>query len=447
MATDVDVQYFSHLNGLTLDNNWGDLIRLLDTCLVNGLALTSITSASIDPQGDITLNLYAAHNCMLFQIVELYDFADVSVDGVSRQINGKYRIKGVPSNNQLILKGVVRTVENPLVVNISSLGSAKLASLGYDIIFRDTNDVKRVYRSKNPTAQHPFIRVDESLTSADGTTGVYASTYAKYAMVGLLESMDHIDDYSRSDVLQLPFIPTAPDYTWRITGTGTAVSRGWSRWYWARNVDMTTSSGNGDTGAPATGSRRFTLVGDKDAFYFIRSHLPTSAMKTVSGCGLFDNAIPNDVIPNWFLGTCLGANTATATPVFYSRDGATPINNGAEVNAPTTPCAVFVPKYDPTSKLSVHVVAHGIAPNYKSGVSTALYDGSVGGVPALTIPIYAATDKILLGTLKHMCYAGANLSTLYNTTPKLSGNSMYVAECSLAGSANGGFYYYLGELE
>ena len=63
MTTDVDVQYFSHLNGLVLGNNWGDMIRLLDTCLVNGLPLTTITSASIDTQGDITLNLYAAHNC------------------------------------------------------------------------------------------------------------------------------------------------------------------------------------------------------------------------------------------------------------------------------------------------------------------------------------------------------------------------------------------------
>jgi len=56
MATDVDVQFFSHLNGLVLSNNWGDLIRLLDTCLVNGLPLTAITSATIDAQGDLNLS-------------------------------------------------------------------------------------------------------------------------------------------------------------------------------------------------------------------------------------------------------------------------------------------------------------------------------------------------------------------------------------------------------
>ena len=218
MATDVDVQYFSHLNGLTLGNNWGDLIRLLDACLVNGLPLSSITSASIDAQGDITLNLYAAHKAMLFQIVELTGFTPSN-------LNGKYRIKGVPSANQLILKATHTG-------SISAVGAAKLASLGYDIIFRDANDVKRVYRAKNPTSQHPFIRVDESLTSPDGASGVYASTYAKSAMVGLFEHMDHIDDYQNANVLQLPLDTTDFAKNWKIAGTGTSVVRGRCKLYW-----------------------------------------------------------------------------------------------------------------------------------------------------------------------------------------------------------------------
>ncbi|KAB0629336.1 hypothetical protein F7R25_37880, partial [Burkholderia stagnalis] len=152
-------------NGLTLGNNWGDLIRLLDTCLVNGLPLTSITSATIDAQGDITLNLYAAHNCMLFQIIELSGFTPA-------ELNGKYRIKDVPSVNQIILKA------EHVGKSINTTGTAKLASLGYEIIFRDTNDVKRVYRAKNPTAQHPFIRVDETIS--DGVNS-YSSAYAKSA--------------------------------------------------------------------------------------------------------------------------------------------------------------------------------------------------------------------------------------------------------------------------
>jgi len=61
MATDVDVQYFSHLNGLTLGNSWGDLIRLLDKALVTGIDFTQITAASIDAQGDVNQRR-AKHN-------------------------------------------------------------------------------------------------------------------------------------------------------------------------------------------------------------------------------------------------------------------------------------------------------------------------------------------------------------------------------------------------
>ena len=227
MATDLKVQFFSHLNGLALGDNWGDLIRILDTCLVNGLPFTSITSASIDANGDIHLTFFAAHNAVLFQIVELSSFPSVSVDGVTTSVNGKYRIKGAPTTTQLILKGnIVRNIENPPTVTFTSFGSAKLAPLGYGIIYRDTNDVKRVYRAKNPTSKHPFIRVDETIS--DGVNS-YDSTYAKYAMVGLLESMEHIDDYENPDVLQLPFDPANPAKNWKITGTGSSVVRGWSK--------------------------------------------------------------------------------------------------------------------------------------------------------------------------------------------------------------------------
>src|SRR5690606_31204743 len=219
MATDVDVQFFSHLNGLTLGNNWGDLIRLLDKALVTGIDFTQITAVSIDAQGDVHITLYAAHNAMLFQIVELTGFTPAS-------LNQKYRIKGVPNTTQLILKPKTDIVER----SITTTGAAKLSSLGYEIIFRDTGGVKRVYRAKNPTAKHPFIRVDETIS--DGTNS-YTSTYAKSAMVGLLENMTHIDDFQNPDVLQLPFDPSDPAKNWKITGTGTSCVRGWSKWYWA----------------------------------------------------------------------------------------------------------------------------------------------------------------------------------------------------------------------
>ena len=422
MATDVDVQYFSHLNGLVLGNNWGDMIRLLDTCLVNGLPLTSITSASIDTQGDITLNLYAAHNCMLFQIIELTGFAP-------SELNGKYRIKGIPTATQLILKATHAGK------TITTVGTAKLASLGYDIIFRDTNDVKRVYRAKNPTAQHPFIRVDESLAS---DTGLYASTYAKYAMVGLIEDMTHIDDYENTSKLQLPLDTADFKKNWKITSAGTSVVRGWSKWYWRRNAGP---YANGvDTGAPSTGNSKFSLVGDKNAFYLNNTFTASDDDKILKGCGIIDSALPADTIPPWFLMTFLSTSVADTYINFANVDGSTPMVIS------DTYGYFLTPKYDIVSRLTQHTLAYGIMPDYFSGYS-GLY--STNNIAALEIPLNDA-QKYLRGTLKHLHYCGKTNPTISNAAPILADSSMYILDTGVirqnSGGANTAFYYYLGEL-
>lgn len=418
MATDVGVQYFSHLNGLTLSNNWGDLIRLLDTCLVNGLALTSITSATIDTQGDITLNLYAAHNCMLFQIVELVGFAP-------SELNGKYRIKGTPSATQLILKAT------HVGKSISTVGTAKLASLGYDIIFRDTNDVKRVYRAKNPTSQHPFIRVDETLSDGVNT---YTSTYGKFAMVGLLEKMTHIDDYNNTNVLQLPFDPSNPTKNWEITGTGATVIRGWSKWYWSLGVDWASNSFITEATAASAATKPFTLVGDKDAFYMLRSTGSDTRYKGLIGCGTANTTYNSQPTQSWFLMSML-----------KETDANTYISSGAPGGLPLLISEANSKFYVPQMNVlyGAHSVATPVVPDFNSG-NTGKYAST--NIPALEIPFYD-DSAFLRGSLKHIYYAGKVLDITY-TTPLLSDNSMYVADCSTGvGNSAAGFYFYLGELE
>lgn len=429
MATDVDVQFFSHLNGLTLGNNWGDLIRVLDKALVTGLDFTQITAASIDAQGDVHITLYAAHNAMLFQVVELSGFTPTS-------LNQKYRIKGVPNTTQLILKPALDITEH----SITAVGAGKLASLGYEIIFRDTNDVKRVYRAKNPTAQHPFIRVDESLTSPDGA-GVYTSTYAKYAMVGLLESMEHIDDYENPDVLQLPFDPANPAKNWKITGTGASVVRGWSRWYWARSG--TTLQSASDTTTPGASNTSFSIVGDQDAFYLLSSFTSQSAAgKTLKGCGLLNRANPDSVAKDWFLMTILNPVAASTTYRFIDFPGGNPLLTS--VNA----SLFFMPSADQANPLQTHRLASPILPDFASGYSNLYLAMNVG---ALEIAV-TDVDKYLRGTLKHVAYSGNKLPQSV-TTPIISGASMYVWDKCLYSSGStvesemGGLYFYIGELE
>ncbi|UUM26283.1 hypothetical protein NQU59_11245 [Acinetobacter colistiniresistens] len=419
MATDIKVQFFSHLNGINLGNNWGDLIRMLDTCLVNGLPFTSVTAASIDANGDINLTFFAAHNAVLFQIVELSGFSPSN-------INGKYRIKGLPTSTQMILKAELSGK------SITANGSAKLAALGYDIIFRDTNDVKRVYRAKNPSSLHPFIRVDESIS--DGTNS-YNSAYAKFAMVGLLENMSHINDYEDPNKLQLPLDTSNFKRNWQITGTGTTVVRGWSRWYWARNSNV--YNGSADQAAPSEGNIQFTFCGDEDAFYFIRPYTPTINRKVISGCGIFNAALDSSIVSNWFLMTTYNAANAS-----FGQDFSSGIQGGLPLALNENTSCFLTTKYTVNARIANTDIAKPIVFNYASGGGA--FNSSQ--VAALEIP-FRDNSGFLRGTLKHVLYSGNSRGGI-NTTPLISDTSMYVTDSILAIDFNpGGLYFYLGELE
>lgn len=427
MVTDVDVQYFSHMNGLTLGNNWGDLIRLLDKALVAGIDFTQITAASIDAQGDVHITLYSTHKAMLFQVVELTGFTPVS-------FNQKYRIKGIPSTTELILKPQTVITET----SIATVGSGKLASLGYEIIFRDTNDVERVYRAKNPTTQHPFIRVDETIS--DGVNS-YDSAYAKYAMVGLLEHMDHIDDYQNPDVLQLPFNTSEPAKNWKIKGTGASVIRGWSRWYWNKALSGVAAQVY-DTGS-TNRSTGFTLVGDSDCFYFLRAiGDSTTTSKVLSGCGLYNSCTPTEVIPNWFLMTALtGVAANNYQQMTVETEGSTPLVNSDYA----VPNYFFTPAFNMLAPLTAHVRAQAIVPDNLSGNSNFASSLDNSG---LEVP-FKDTSGYLRGTLKHLLYACKN-PNVTQTTPKLADTSMYVTDavnCGHSETKVGAFYFYLGGLE
>lgn len=419
MTTDVQVQFFSHLNGLNLGNNWGDLIRLLDATLVNGVSLPSITAASIDEQGDVHLSFYTDHKALLFQVVELAGFAP-------ELLNQKYRIKGVPSATSLILKPKIALSETV----ISSSGTAKLAPLGYEIIFRDVNDVKRVYRAKNPTTQHPFIRVDETIS---GLNGNYSDTYAKSAMVGLLESMAHIDDYKDPNKLQLPLDVANFSKNWEINGVDGDVVRGWYKWYYATIGDTRSIT---ETGRPTSGPRNFTIAGDFNCFYLTPS-LPINSPKSkiIYGCGLFNSALPCDVIPNWFLMATQKQNTASNSVSINNSRGYSPLLNNAA-------CSEFLAlDYNPVERIINSSTPAAILQSYGSGGSSVY----ANNVAALEIPI---RDNYLRGTLQCVSWAGVYLGNIEKTTSIPSDKSMYVVDSiSFSQTGAGGFYFYLGELE
>lgn len=409
--TDVGVQYFTNSNGITLPNTWGALIDLLDICLVNGINLPFMSDITIDSSGNLNITTDANHNCSLFQIVELKNFNPSS-------LNGKYRIIGVPASNKIILK-------SPGAIAPIAIGQGKLASLGYEIIFTQTN--KRVYRAINPRTEHPYIRVDETLTSADGTTGVYPANYGKSAIVGLLESMTHIDDYENPDVLQLPMRNSIPGFNWKITGTNGDVIKGWSRWYYS----VTDTYSANETYGSKDGNKPFTIVGDSDAFYFRRDY-SLNGYPVVSGCGLYENAI--DKPYPWFLASHFRESIAnnnsyggsyhfplilnTATSFFMTT-------NILELKGDSVSANVFQQDGQPTG----------------TG-----YMGLANNVPAFDLP-FKGHDSYVRGTLKHIKFAGKKVNEGSSYTTILDGTSMYLWAPVFYWATWAGHYYYLGEVE
>lgn len=111
-------------------------------------------------------------------------------------------------------------------------------------------------------------------------------------------------------------------------------------------------------------------------------------------------------------------------------------------NATAAYAAVACSKFNEIAPLSSHILANLIMPSAGSGRSG---DYVASSVAALQIPIYD-TDKFLRGSLKHIFYSG-NIATVFETTPILANNSMYIYDSAAVGGGIGGYYFYIGELE
>lgn len=426
MAINLDTQFFSHLNGINLNVAWGSLFQLYDKCLVNGHALPTVASVELSG-GDVKLTFEKAHNALLFQIVELSGFTPSSV-------NTKYRIVGVLSATVLQLRTSVA------IGSVTSNGSAKLTPLGYEIIY--SSDLKRVYRAKNPTSKHPFIRMDETIV--DGTNS-YATAYAKSVMIGLIEDMTHIDDYENSNKLQLPLNTANFKENWQITGSGTTVVRGRCKQYWG--MASNSYSGATETSANTVNSSvalEFTLCGDRDAVYICSPVTTESSVvtnKSMRGFGLFDSALDDSIIPTWFLMVPDRKGVPAATSKTLYDVGGMPITHSLAASK------FLIPKYDILARISNSAVATPILPDYATGNSN-IFANTV--CAALQVPFYDDFAQ-LRGNLKHVCYSG-NHRGLISTLPILSDKSMYVADKVFGGTGvsaanSGSIYFYLGELE
>jgi hypothetical protein len=241
----IPVKYFtSGMAGApVVSNNWGDLIALLDACLVTGFATKAVDSLTFS-NGIATATISAGHSYQPYQVVE--------IAGANQpEYNGQFRV--LTATSTTFTYAVTGTPASPATTATSI--SAKVAPLGWVKAFSDTN--KAAYRSNNPQSPQRLLLVDNSLKTPGYSTG-----WAKWANVGIAESMTDINTIIGA---QAPYDPNSPNKNWQHVQDG---QWGWHKWYHARVAGDETS---GDAGS---GARNWVLIGDDRMFYLFVTVAP-----------------------------------------------------------------------------------------------------------------------------------------------------------------------------
>lgn len=241
--TDTTVKYFN--SGMTgapqISNNWGDLVTMLDACLVNGFALKAIDSLTF-ANGIATATISSGHAYRPFQVVE--------IAGASQpEYNGQFRV--LTRTATTFTYAVTGTPASPATTTTSL--TAKVAPLGWEKPFAGTH--KAAYRSKNPQSPQNLLLIDNSLK-----TPGYDTSWAKWANVGIVEDMTDIDTIVGA---QAPYDPNLPTKNWKQVQ---ANQWGWHKWYHARQTGYESHVDGGG------GNRNWVLVGDDRLFYLFITH-------------------------------------------------------------------------------------------------------------------------------------------------------------------------------
>ena len=284
--------YHSGMPGApVLSNNWGDLVGLLDACLVTGFNLKTIDSITF-AAGFATATISAGHTYAVDQVVEVAG-ADQAA------YNGEQRLSAVTANT--ITYPVTGTPVTPATAQGAM--SCKVASLGWEKAFAGTH--KAAYRSLDPQSPRHYLRVDNSAKLANGFTN-YPTTNAKWANVGICEQMTDIDTMLGA---QAPFDPLKPTKNWQAVQ---ANQWGWHMWPHA----MISSFSNDG----AAGARTWVLVGDGRLFYVFSTWAPGYNWGgMVSSC--FGDPISFKAGDAY--GTVLCADDAFGSPIYtYPAQGA-----------------------------------------------------------------------------------------------------------------------------
>lgn len=393
-------------NAPQLSNARGLLIQALDAALVTGIPLPAINSVAVDGS-TIVITFTNSHLLKLFQVVRLTGFSDAV-------LNNDWRIIGAPSAQKIAIN---RPSE---LSSIGGIGAAALAPLGYEKTYSATN--KAAYRNAQPLAAHrPFLRVDETLDP------VYSDSYAKYAKVGILKTMSHIDDLTGQ---QIPFDSSAPNKNWTGTGSGSSAYNGWAKWYYARS--STAYNGSADTTSPGAGNRPWMIVGDERAFFIVLPMTASDGQKIIYGFGVYEEF--EHITSPYFL----------ASSLIYSTIGQSLDFSSSSAGAYSSP---FLYSYQTAGIILFQDI--GITNQTKALTDTTTYQSGAQNVYnnnfVVQQPNFISNANYLMGAIPHLRYL-LRIANDAQFTALLKESSMFVMDRVMSAPNGGQVAFYLGEI-
>lgn len=238
--------YQNSMKGIPqLTNNWGAMITLLDAVLITGFNHVPVLGLSKSSATAITatINLSSGHGFIDRQVVR--------ITGSTNGWDGDYKVLSVDTNTIT----VECAAEHPFTLN--GTATCFTAPLDFEIVHQTlsgSSQPKRAYRSKDPESLGLILLVHDFCVSGAAATG------AKFAKVGVVQSMSDIDTITG---IQMPFDSSNPDANWGWDGT----YHGWAKWYYAAANGGSLNTLVRDLEVPALTSKGFVIVGSsKEGF-------------------------------------------------------------------------------------------------------------------------------------------------------------------------------------
>ncbi|AXQ22570.1 hypothetical protein BEN71_11015 [Acinetobacter wuhouensis] len=304
MNKDTNIRFYSNTNNSApqIENRFGCVLDVLDACLVHGLNLGTIST--LTAIGTVVTAVFSSnHNLRKRQIIRI-------TGAEQNEFNGDHKVLTIPSNNT----ATFQLQSPPLVTTATGLISSSLPPLGWEKSFSGVG--KAAYRSTNVLlSSRPYLRVVDALDPN------WTPSYAKFAKVGLIETMNNIDDLSG---FQVPFDSQNASKNWVASGSGANASNGWAKWYYALNAAPHITQN--ETQPPVGGVVGWHVFGDENVFYIAIQPTNLDGHYALYGFGAIDSCLrpgTNDT----FLISCLNNTIASTNQAYSGKTGGVNANS------------------------------------------------------------------------------------------------------------------------